>query len=87
MLAVITKNNRIVYGTGVSFAVIGTAMHVLNVASVMPLPLSHTWSTLAIVGFFLTSSTQIGRGFSKLHALRKRNAPSRYIHRNDVSLP
>ena len=87
MLAIFTKNGSIVYGTGISFAVVGTAMHILNVVNAIPSPLSHTWSTLAIVGFFLTSSTQIGRGIFKLNALKKHKAPPQYIHKNDVALP
>jgi hypothetical protein len=59
MLAIVTKNVRIVQGTGVSFAVVGTTMHMLNIANMVPSPISHTWSTLAIAGFFLTSSSQI----------------------------
>lgn len=52
MLAILTKNGKIVQGTGISFAVVGTTMHILNLASMVPSPVSHTWSTLAIAGSF-----------------------------------
>ncbi|WP_337861946.1 hypothetical protein [Nitrososphaera sp.] len=88
MLAILTKNGKIVQGTGISFAVVGTTMHILNVASMVPSPVSHTWSTLAIAGFFLTSSSQIGRStlFKGLVKKGKKSQVSR-THKNDVALP
>jgi hypothetical protein len=61
MLTLFTKNRRIVQNAGISFAILGTTMHVLNVANVVTPPVSHTWSTVAIAGFFLTTSSQIGK--------------------------
>ena len=88
MLALFTKNGRIVQATGVSFAVVGTTMHIFNVASVMPSPISHAWSTLAIAGFFLTSSSQIRNSLVKLKFIKKRvhkrQTPNTH---NDVALP
>jgi hypothetical protein len=72
MLALFTKNGRVIQGTGVTFALVGTSMHILNVINLMPSPISHTWSTLAIAGFFLTSSSQISNGLGKFGGLKKR---------------
>jgi hypothetical protein len=86
MLAIFTKNGRVVQGTGVSFAVVGTTMHILNIASMVPSPIGHTWSTLAIAGFFLTSSSQIGKNLLKLKLSKSKKSPSQN-HKNDVALP
>jgi hypothetical protein len=90
MLALFTKNGRVIQGTGVTFALVGTSMHILNVINLMPSPVSHTWSTLAIAGFFLTSSSQISSGLGKLGGLKKRQknkSQTSHIHKNDVALP
>lgn len=87
MLAIFTKNVRLIQGTGVSFAVVGTTIHILNVVNMVPIPVGHTWSTIAIAGFFLTSSSQIGKGLFKMKLVKeKKSWPSRN-HKNDVSLP
>ena len=85
MLALFTKNGRVIQGTGVTFALVGTSMHILNVINLMPSPVSHTWSTLAIAGFFLTSSSQISNSIGKLGVLNK--SQTSQIHKNDVALP
>ena len=59
MLALLVRNSRIIQSTGMSFAVLGTTMHMLNVANLMSPSLSHTWSAIAILGFVLTASSQI----------------------------
>jgi hypothetical protein len=66
MLAVFVRNSKIVQSTGMSFAVLGTPMHMLNVANLMTPALSHTWSAIAIAGFFMTASSQIGRGLAAM---------------------
>ena len=55
----------------------------------MPSPISHKWSTPAIAGFFLTSSSQLSNGLGKLGGLKKRRNKSQtsQIHKNDVALP
>ena len=46
VLAILTKNGRLVQGIGVSFAVVGTTMHILNVVNMVRIPIGHTWSLL-----------------------------------------
>jgi hypothetical protein len=89
MLAVFIRNNRIIQNAGLSFAALGTTMHMLNVASLMTPSLSHTWSAIAIVGFFMTASSQIRKGMiGKIPLVnRKRNNHRSENARNDVSLP
>lgn len=87
MLAIFTKSSRVVQGTGVSFAVVGTTMHILNVANMVPIPIGHTWSTVAIAGFFLTSSSQIGKGISKMKLVKEKKFRPLHNHKNDVALP
>jgi len=89
MLAVFIRNSKIVQNASLSFAALGTTMHMLNVASLMTPSLSHTWSAIAIVGFFMTASSQISRGFiSKIPLInRKRSGYRSNNARNDVALP
>ncbi len=88
MLAILTKNKTLIQGTGASFAAIGTTMHILNVASMVPPSVGHTWSTIAIAGFFLTSSSHIGKGLFKLKLIKERKKSHlSYTHKNDVALP
>ena len=88
MLALLVRNSRIIQGTGMSFAVLGTTMHALNVANIMPPSLSHTWSAIAILGFVLTASSQIRcslvGSMSRVKRVGK-TAPTN--ERNDVALP
>jgi hypothetical protein len=90
MLGLVTRNSRIIQNTGISFAVLGTSMHVLNVANLMSPSLSHTWSAIAILGFCLTASSQtrgaLLKGMSRVRRRKARKVvPSK--ERNDVSLP
>ncbi|AIF83649.1 hypothetical protein NTE_01586 [Candidatus Nitrososphaera evergladensis SR1] len=89
MLALIVKNKRIVQGTGMSFLVIGTTMHAFNVANLMTPTLSHTWSAVAISGFVLTASSQIGGNLvKKVRHIRKSKPGSRSSNNHDdVVLP
>ena len=91
MLALLVRNTRIIQSTGVSFAVLGTTMHVLNVVNLMSPSLSHTWSAVAILGFCLTASSQIrGVVTGKKFLTRKQksaNNNQRVNARNDVALP
>jgi hypothetical protein len=89
MLGFFVRNSKIIQTTGVSFAVLGTTMHVLNVANLMSPSLSHTWSAIAILGFCLTASSQTkGMLAGKLpHVKRKGMGPRPNIEKNDVVLP
>lgn len=89
MLRFFVRNSKIIQTTGVSFAVLGTTMHVLNVADLMSPSLSHTWSAIAIVGFCLTASSQTkGMLTGKISIARKRRGIIRHSsERNDVALP
>jgi cobalamin biosynthesis Co2+ chelatase CbiK len=62
MLTIFIKNTKFVQNTGMSFAVVGTTMHVLNVSDMMTPVLSHTWSAIAIVGFVMTAGSQVSKG-------------------------
>jgi hypothetical protein len=87
MLAFFVRNKKIIQNTGVSFAIAGTTMHVLNVANLMSPLWSHTWSAIAIVGFCLTASSQTGSMLAgKMLRIRKRGN-IRSNERNDVALP
>ena len=91
MLALLVRNGKILQSTGVSFAVLGTTMHVLNVANLMSPTLSHAWSAIAILGFCLTASSQIrGTIIGKIFWIkRQKTATSNNTsnERNDVVLP
>lgn len=95
MLTILIRNAKIVQNTGMSFAVIGTTMHVLNVSDMMTPVLSHTWSAIAIVGFFMTAGSQVSRGFFTVKRIPlvnkwKRSASSSgsvTMRNDDVSLP
>lgn len=90
MLAVFIRNSKVVQNAGLSFAALGTTMHVLNVASLMTPSLSHTWSAIAIIGFFMTASSQIGGGFvAKIPRAKRRKITGSKVNntRNDVALP
>jgi hypothetical protein len=92
LLGHIVRNNDIVRNTGLSFAIAGTGMHFLNIASVTTPQLSHTWSAIAIAGFFLTSLSQMKESW--LLRLKKtvRQEAGNLIHQqraknDDVALP
>jgi putative Mn2+ efflux pump MntP len=88
MLALIVKNKRIVQGTGMSFLAIGTTIHAFNVANLMTPTLSHTWSAVAITGFVLTASSQIGGNIAKkVRRIRKPKPDLRSCNNRDVVLP
>lgn len=95
MLALLVRNSKIIQNTGVSFAVLGTTMHVLNVANLMSPTLSHTWSAIAILGFCLTASSQIrGTLIGKILWIKRRKTATSgssnttsINERNDVALP
>lgn len=91
MLALLVRNSKIIQSTGVSFAVLGTTMHVLNVANLMSPTMSHTWSAIAILGFCLTASSQVrGTLIGKMPRLKRQKAAGSITpvnDRNDVVLP
>jgi ABC-type enterochelin transport system permease subunit len=87
MLALLVRNSRIIQSTGMSFAVLGTTMHMLNVANLMSPSLSHTWSAIAILGFVLTASSQIRGSLSQAMPKIKRAGKAAPRERNDVALP
>jgi hypothetical protein len=76
MLTLFIKNKRIVQRTDMSFAVVGTTMHVFNVANMMTSTLSHAWSTIAIAGFVLTASSEVGIPLVKRIPARRRRRGS-----------
>jgi hypothetical protein len=76
MLTLFIKNRRVVQKTGMSFAVVGTTMHVFNVANMMTWTLSNAWSTIAIVGFVLTASSEVGVPLAERIPVRRRRRSS-----------
>jgi hypothetical protein len=91
MLSHFVKDNKVVRNTGLSFAIAGTGMHFLNIASATTPQVSHAWSAIAITGFFLTSMSQLKESkFSKFaRKLRRRdgNAIHPHARNDDVPLP
>lgn len=90
MLGFFVRNSKIIQSAGVSFAVLGTSMHVLNVANLMSPSLSHTWSAIAIIGFCLTASSQTkGMLAGKIPRIKRKVAvkATSSNERNDVALP
>jgi len=91
MLAIFVRNGKIIQSTGMSFAALGTTMHVLNVANMMTPTISHTWSAIAIAGFFMTASSQIVKGFVKripmVNKQTSNAALSSGVRNDDVALP
>jgi hypothetical protein len=92
MLTLFVRNSRIIQSAGVSFAVLGTTMHLLNVANLVSPALSHTWSAIAVVGFCLTASSQIrGTIMGRMLLIKRRKATTGSVRavnvRNDVALP
>jgi hypothetical protein len=92
MLTIFVRNGKIIQSTGMSFAVVGTTIHVLNVSNLMTPTLSHTWSAIAIVGFFMTASSPLGKSLIEMKSLisrRQRSSPASIqgIRNDDVSLP
>jgi hypothetical protein len=58
----LATNEKLVRSTGISFAVVVTIMHGLNIAHMTNAVLSQAWSIIAIIGFFFTVTT-----FAQLH--------------------
>ena len=92
MLTIFVRNSRIIQGIGMFFAVAGTAMHMLNISSLMTPTLSHTWSSIAIAGFFMTASSPLGNGLITAKALLTRrlrisHKSTNAVRNDDVSLP
>jgi hypothetical protein len=85
MLTLFVRNSRIIQSAGVSFAVLGTTMHLLNVANLVSPALSHTWSAIAVVGFCLTAI------MARMLLIKRRKATTGSVRavnvRNDVALP
>ena len=88
------RNSKAVRNTGLSFAIVGTGMHFLNIASATTPQISHTWSAIAIAGFFLTSISQLKESnFARLagrkgaRAQVRNNMGYQRAKNDDISLP
>lgn len=85
------RNTKVVRNTGLSFAIAGTGMHFLNIASATTPQESHTWSAIAIAGFFLTSLSQLKESrlskFLRKARLRTGNAMHNHAKNDDIALP
>jgi hypothetical protein len=53
----LATNEKLVRSTGISFAVVVTVMHGLNIARMTNVVLSQAWSVIALIGFFFTVTT------------------------------
>jgi hypothetical protein len=54
MINKFVNNQKAVRGTALSFAVVGTLMHGLNIMHATNSTVSQVWSMVAIIGFFFT---------------------------------
>lgn len=85
------RDTRLVRNTGLSFAIAGTGMHLLNIASATPPQVSHAWSAIAIIGFFLTSLSQLKENLlsrlARKVGQKTRKAIMQQVKNDDVALP
>jgi hypothetical protein len=94
MMTKLVNREKAVKGTALSFAVMGTIMHGLNIVHATNSSLSQVWSVVAIIGFFLTMSHFVNKRplfeIKKLHKRHDSYSKDDVDHnstRNDISLP
>jgi hypothetical protein len=95
----LATNEKLVRSTGISFAVVVTVMHGLNIARMTNAVLSQAWSVIEIIGFFFTVTTSAQLHHPLAAGLPRKAHPSPSseeeregigsltIERSDVSLP
>jgi hypothetical protein len=94
MLNLATKE-KLVRSTGISFAVVVTIMHGLNIAHMTNAVLSQALSIIALIGFFFTVTTSAQLHHPLAAVLPRKAHPSseeedmqtHIMERSDVSLP
>jgi hypothetical protein len=94
MINKLVNHKNAVRNTALSFAVMGTFMHGLNIAHATNSTLSQAWSVVAILGFFLTVTSFVNKRplfetskIRKWHNRRPQNGTSHIFARDEVALP
>jgi len=94
MMNKLVNRKNAVRNTALSFAVMGTFMHGLNIAHATNSTLSQVWSIVAIIGFFLTATHFVNNRqlfeaskIKKWHISHSQNDATHVFARNDISLP
>jgi len=94
MMNKLVNRKNAVRNTALSFAVMGTFMHGLNIAHATNSTLSQVWSIVAIIGFFLTATHFVNKrqllGVNKIrkwHYKHAQKGANQILVREDVSLP
>ena len=90
----LVNRKNAVRNTALSFAVMGTFMHGLNIAHATNSTLSQVWSIVAIIGLFLTATHFVNNRqlfeaskIRKWHNRHSQNDATRVLVKEDVSLP
>ena len=97
MITKLVQHEKAIRSTALSFAVMGTIMHGLNVMHATNSTISHAWSIVAIIGFFLTvanfvnkrplfEASKIKKWHNRQHNPQQ-NSANPVLARDDVSLP
>jgi hypothetical protein len=94
MINKLVNHKNAVRNTALSFAVMGTFMHGLNVVHATNSALSQVWSIVAIIGFFVTMTNFVNkRQLSETATLKRwrncgvQNGANHVFAKNEVSLP
>ena len=93
MLVNSMSRHQAVKGTALSFAVVGTIMHGLNLIHAMNSAMSQAWSIVAIIGFVATATQFMNtRSLLEKSKLSRTGRPSGYLHgkiadNKDIALP
>ena len=94
MINKLVNHKNAVRNTALSFAVMGTFMHGLNIMHATNSALSQVWSVVAIIGFLVTMTNFVDKrqllGVNKIRKWHNRHSQNDATHvfaRNDISLP
>lgn len=93
MITKLANHERAIRSTALSFAVMGTIMHGLNVMHATNSMISQAWSFVAMIGFFLTVANFVNKRplFETSKIKKRHNSPrndeNRTLSRDDVLLP
>ena len=94
MINKLVNHKNAVRNTALSFAVMGTFMHGLNIMHATNSALSQVWSVVAIIGFLVTMTNFVDKrqllGVNKIkkwYINHSHNDATHGFGRNDISLP
>jgi len=94
MINKLVNHKNAVRNTALSFAVMGTFMHGLNIMHATNSALSQVWSVVAIIGFLVTMTNFVDKrqllGVNKIrkwHYKHAQKGANQILVREDVSLP